>query len=431
MRSVAIVLAAAAALAAAAPAPAFDDAEDGKSEVEKRLEEVLAELEAQRQEINLLKARLNAPQEGGLGEAVKQYLESEDGKKSLDKNLFDGGFVKTGMGSLKITALLQAWYTSQRSDGTGAARKGVDTFRIRRAEVSFSGSVVKDLVDFKVMIDPARSNGNDETVAPTSRILQDLTIVYKGPFGLPKDMMFTVGQFKFPFAREGLTSSSKLDFIDRAEGSKAFSDARRAGAMIQGAPLGGALEWWLNVHNTRGQNSNQDNNDEKNYVARLAVNPFQFGGADDVKARREKMGDLGIGLSYMAGAETDAAEEFHREGVDAEWRKSKLLSDKDGVFLRTEWFLGDSEMTLAKDQRSRYYAAGYRFDDNWEVVARQEEFNNQAGDLDQTIHTLGLNYFIKGNNAKITFNYVRMRTGTATDRRTLAAQYVLQFQVAF
>jgi hypothetical protein len=410
--------------------------EDGKSEAERRLDEVQAELDAQRLQILDLKAQLNPPQEGsagGTGDAVKQYLESEDGKKALDKSLFDMGFAKTGLGTLKFGGLFDFWYVHQRDgESSSGARTGADTFRIRRAEIALSGNILKDTVDFNVMFDPARQVGNNETTPLTKSIMQDLKLMYKGVFGAPKDVVATVGQFKIPFGREGFSqSTSKLDFINRSDGATAFSDARRPGAMVQGAPVSGAIEWFANVHNNNGQNSSDTARDQKNLVGRLVVNPLKFGSAEEAKSRGDKMGLLSMGGTYQKGYEPTGRTDFKRYGADLEWRKGKVLSDKDGVFFTTEWFRADHDDTLAVDKRSHNFAAGYKVNDNWEGVARHDLFKDQAGTTERVTDTFGVNYFIKGHNAKINLDYIRVRQQNAAAGRTLVAQIILQFQIAF
>jgi phosphate-selective porin len=368
---------------------------------------------------------------GGIGDAVKQYLESEEGKKALDKSLFDLGFAKTSIGTLKIGGLFDFWYVSQRDPGTASTRSGVETFRIRRAEISLSGSIVKDLVDFVVMFDPARPLGTDENTAPKKTTMQDLKILYKGPFGLPKDMVVTVGQFKIPFGEEGTRSSSKLEFINRADGSGAFSDARRPGVMVQGAPMNGGVEWFLNAHNNNGQNSQDTTADQKNYVGRLVLNPMKFGTADEARARQDRYGTLALGVTREWGYETAAHLDFTRTGADVLWRKSKMATDRDSVFLETEWFRSDDDITLMTDKRSHYYAAGYSINDSWQVVARHDFWKDQVGTTERGTDTFGVNYYIKGHNAKISLDYVRIRQETAAAGRSLIGQIILQFQVAF
>jgi len=63
---------------------------EGNAGTDRRLDEVLAELEVQRTEIRSLKARLAAEDgSGGVADAVKKYLESEEGKKALGRGAHD------------------------------------------------------------------------------------------------------------------------------------------------------------------------------------------------------------------------------------------------------------------------------------------------------------------------------------------------------
>jgi hypothetical protein len=384
--------------------------------------------------VTLLAAVPTARADDAMDAAVKKYLESEDGKKALDKALSDQGFAKTGLGTLKFGGLFNVWYTHQRDDETAAgARTGVDTFRLRRAEIIMSGSVVKDLVDFRVMIDPARSLGNNESAPPPRNILQDLVITYTGAFGAPKDNLLHVGQFKIPFSREGgyTQSTSRLDFINRADGTTAIADARRPGAMAMGTPLNGALEWFANFHNNNGQNSQDTAYDEKNLVGRLVLNAHKLGDAETSKKRTEALGEISFGGSYLRGNETVVNDTFRNYAGDFEWRKQKFLSDKGSIFFRAEWLRSDREVARDADIRSHYFAGGYKVNDNWEGVYRHDIFETQAGDTERVTDTIGLNYFIKGHNAKINLNYIRVRQQNTALGRTLVATWILQFQVAF
>jgi len=436
MKRIAGGVALAACLAAAAPAAR---AGDEKSETERRLDQVLAELEAQRHEISELKARLSArpPEEGGIGDAVKQYLESEEGRKVLGKSNEDLGFAKAGFGSLRVNGFLQTWYTFQRDPndgndpgGAGGGTAGADSLRLRRTEIRLSGSVVKDEVDWTVMFDPARATAaTGETAAQTSRVLQDSILTFRNPFGVSRDVAFDVGQFKFPLGREGLQPSSKLDFIDRADGSKFFGDQRRPGATLRGTASNGAFEWWLNAHQTRGQNTTADFNDQKNLVARGVLNPFRLGEGEAAK----RWGDLAVGAAWFRGFATADGIAVRRCAFEAEWRKEKLFGEKDGAFLRTEWFHGEEAGATENDRpagaRSHYFAGGYSLSPQWQVAARHDEFEQEtAANLVNRTQTLGVNYFLKGYNAKVSVNYVRTHE---RDQQVANSSLVLQFAVSF
>ena len=118
--------------------------------------------------------------------------------------------VMAGTGTIRFNGLLQAWLA-----GGDAGFK--DTFRIRRAELKFSGDLGRT-VGWAVMIDPSKSlgttNGGGATsINQASRVLQDAFLTV----GRPAQLALTAGQFKVPISREGLESSAALDTVERAD----------------------------------------------------------------------------------------------------------------------------------------------------------------------------------------------------------------------
>ncbi len=90
---------------------------------------------------------------------------------------------------------------------------------------------------------------------------------------------------------------------------------------------------------------------------------------------------------------------------------------------------------------ARYYGhIGYLFTPKLEGIARYDYFdtNKNATNADGTDLTLGLNYYLKGNNAKVQLNLVRRNgdptalTGNgANDLRNDRYELRTNFQVAF
>ena len=90
--------------------------------------------------------------------------------------------LKIGDGELKFGGLLQGWYVMDDSaTGSGSSQlgnsTGVNTFRLRRAEIKLSGKVTKDW-GFEVMIDPTKSPS--VTSGADGKILQDFAITFAG-----------------------------------------------------------------------------------------------------------------------------------------------------------------------------------------------------------------------------------------------------------
>jgi hypothetical protein len=109
-----------------------------------------------------------------------------------------------GTGKAKFDLLLQAW-TLNDTTSTGPKLN----FRMRRAEIKFSGSVADDSRWF-VMIDPTKSLRISTTGTLTStndnKVLQDLGVA----FSITPELEIIAGQFKIPTTAEGLESSGEL-----------------------------------------------------------------------------------------------------------------------------------------------------------------------------------------------------------------------------
>ncbi len=316
--------------------------------------------------------------------------------------------VTVGFGSVKLNGLLQGWYQHDE----GADPKG--TFRLRRAEVKLSGEVTPE-VTWWLMFDPAtvreddaRTAGIDEENFVTSvgrkSILQDFAIRLKPHETLALD----IGQYKIPFGMEGLRSSARLDFIDRAAVATRFqwADARDIGATLYGDfRLGDVnVQPAIGVYNGEGQNR-LDANDHQMIVARLAVSPVN---------------GLHLGMAHVnnkAGADEVKSE---HTGFEA-----KYATDRFSVY--GEYAFGESE---GRDRETYYVAATYSVMDDLQLAARFDRFDpdtDQAGNAG-TETTLGINYFIARHNAKMQLNYVfRGEQGASIDNDVVRAALQVSF----
>ncbi|HEY2974828.1 MAG TPA: porin [Pyrinomonadaceae bacterium] len=320
--------------------------------------------------------------------------------KTSDVKRYD---VKAGSGRIKFDGLLQAWLIG----GNGGFR---DTFRVRRAELKFTGELTPE-IKFTVMIDPSKAlslNNTFTTIAGTtvlkdtsvnqaSRVLQDafITLTYF------KKMSVNIGQFKVPLSLEGLQSSAGLDtaeralFVsDRARGG-AFGDIRDIGVMAYGA-LNKRVDYQIGFFNGSGENQNDvDKNDSKAVAGRLVVRPafakgLQIGGSGawgngqrNDRPRRDRLGGEFL---------------FVRRGLTL---KSELMTGVDGDVHR----------------RGYYGHIGYRFRprlegvfrvDTWDPDVRQE---SNAINVRERDYVTGFNYNLKENQVKFVFNYLHKTFG--------------------
>jgi hypothetical protein len=169
----------------------------------------------------------------------------------------------------KINALLQTWAVGDDSNPAGSTLN----FRIRRAEIKLSGSLVEKTRYF-VMVDPAKSLSLSSTgtlsATNDNKILQDIGV----GFSPVANFEILMGQFKTPTTAEGLTSSGELLLPERSLSGRTFGDKRRPGLMVSytDESLGK-----LSAMVSNGQNTNVDAGpNTKDLNLRYEVKPLSF-----------------------------------------------------------------------------------------------------------------------------------------------------------
>ena len=179
--------------------------------------------------------------------------------------------IKTDGVEIKFNTLTQFWlttgpmgpdtFTTGTTPNIGVGRltpsEDPHTYRVRRAELRFSGKIEGERINWMVMLDPGERPSDP---------LQDAYVELKY---IPK-MGFRVGQFKVPFSMETLTPSSQLDFVERAKIIRIFSDVRDIGAFFFGDYK--YWEWQFGEINGEGQNT-PDDDDGKKVFGHLVVKP--------------------------------------------------------------------------------------------------------------------------------------------------------------
>jgi hypothetical protein len=306
--------------------------------------------------------------------------------------------VEVGIGKIKFNGLLQAWYIG----GNGGL---TDTFRIRRAELKFTGEISPHF-KWTVMIDPTKSLSlnntfttvggttvvKDTSVIQASRILQDafITLSYW------KRVNINVGQFKVPLSLEGLQSSGQLDTeralfaSDRARGGT-FGDVRDVGLMIYG-PLSKRVDYQLGVFNGSGESQNDlDKNDQKAVAGRLVARPSIINGL--------QIGGSGVWGNGQRG------DRPRRDRLGAE-----------ALFVRGPWTLKGEVMTGSDGpihRRGYYEHLAYLFNPKFQGVFRIDTWDpdisreTSAASATERDYVGGFNYFIREKYFKLQFNYLR------------------------
>jgi hypothetical protein len=289
------------------------------------------------------------------------------------------------------------------------------------------------------------------------RLLQDAYIEYHG---VVPHHDFKVGQFIPKFGEEGPRSSAELDFVERSM-IGAIANNRDLGMAVHGFWWDDRFQYWLglfdgagNYFGTAGQQQNRaDDNDSKDFLASMLIRPLW---------KNETWGSIELGYAFQGGYKGEASSSDPVNGPinglnrNDNWalRHAAYASympggPVKGWWMRGEWMymkdrnapntvvdllgaggsIGGFEQTNGNvvSTTGWYVATGYKLSDSvfadsapswlkpWEFTFRYQTMGNvMVADLNNPAHTdvfktdiwtVGVNYYIKGHNAKIQANY--------------------------
>lgn len=244
----------------------------------------------------------------------------------------------------------------------------LSTFYLKRARVSLTGNAKQEKIDYRLQVDMA---GEPK--------ICDLYFRYKPSSKLGMQL----GQFKIPFAIENdIYGPTTVELIDYSYITMllARNQNRYDGLAVTGRDIGfqlyGALaeakgynilSYNVGVFNGAGINT-QDNNDAKDYVARLIYKPSKA---------------LSLSGSIMSTQTTKEESRLILEGLNVvtATKKTNIKSsrwalgaiyDVDEFILRSE-YAGATFDTF--DVESFYVLGGYKIKRDWMLVARYEVLN--------------------------------------------------------
>jgi phosphate-selective porin len=181
-----------------------------------------------------------------------------------------------------------------------------DTFRVRRARLALTGDLAPKIgwnFSIEVAGTPHLRDGYI-----TLRLVDWANVRF--------------GQFYQPFGLERLTSTTRLEVIDRTQLTERIALTRDPGVMVFNAkPFFGWLSYSFDVSNGTGQNVN-DNNDAKDVTGRLVLAPPQVRGlsigvnASSGKQPSWTRNRSGVDVTFERGNIKVAAEALREESVD-------------------------------------------------------------------------------------------------------------------
>lgn len=342
--------------------------------LENRLQTLEQEINRLKQENSSLRQELGLDGKAGLG------LVRPAGKEPV----------------LSVNGLVQVQGDfGDKGDSRGNAN---DRFRLRRVRLGAAGRFLEDF-DFKV---EGEYVGSSVTMADGFLNFRRYTWAN-----------VKLGQFKTPFGYEFLAADPKLFTIERTLGSDRLTLNRQVGAQLSGDFFEKQLSYAVGVFNGNGLNTTTNDNGKFLYMGRLSGIPWQ--GKLFSRPAKWTLGaniytstDLSLAMASDFGFAGNAFSGKRRGlGVDSQFNLGRF--DFWAEYLETKFTPAGGKPNPEFDARAWYVQASwFLLPKDLQGVLKYDEFdpnNEKAGDVTGSV-TLGLNWYLKGDDLKLQFNYV-------------------------
>lgn len=181
--------------------------------------------------------------------------------------------ISSGVNSLTIGARAQVrWTLDAKKDasgdttgtGVGVGDGAISAFDVPRLRLSLSGGAFRPWLKYSFQFDFSRTGGESGSK------IKDAVLEIR-PQGRP--FRFQAGQFKAPFGLQQLTSSGRLQFVDRAITESKFTPGRDMGAMFSGTFAARRAGYDVGIFNGSGESLRQTN-DTHLLVGRVYAQPL-------------------------------------------------------------------------------------------------------------------------------------------------------------
>ena len=307
-----------------------------------------------------------------------------------------------------------AGYTQIRYQALEETGK-VDGFDIRRARVDLKGKL-SPYWAYRLQFD----------LAGTPKLIDAYAELKVNDY-----LNITFGQAKIPFSLENITSSPKLELIDRSQVVEALTargkdlggnqNGRDIGILLGGNLLKlkdrPVVDYRLGVYNGSGINT-ADKDETKDYAARLIFYPvtgLAFSGA------------LYNGSRFVPEVKTGTVVTTPSKSVDRNRFGFDLSYDRKNFSLRSEYIYGKDDVT----EREGYYLLGgyYLLQKKVQFVAKYDFYDADKAKADDasTWVVLGANYNFNANT-KLQVNYsIKQEEGTSIDNNFANVQLQIGF----
>ena len=403
--------------------PAQADGQQSIREQIQELKEKIERLEAQSQQMNM-----------------KMY-EATDTKAWYNKIKVEtkkgtGLTFQTADKNYKLRMRLRGQFLANYINPDGDEDEGFG-FRVRRLRVTWDGNAFAPWMKYEVEYDLGRTGE-----------LKDMKL----SFAKNKAFVPTMGQYKVPFNREVLNSSSALQVVDRSILSDYFEYDRDIGAGVYGLLGDGMIRYDLGVFQAEGMNQKNDKGDTGMLWAGRVQAALIGGDAKKVKENFAKKPTLMVGAA-VAGIDVEGGSDSNigipsGERVLEDGKVTSFTADinyRDPRFNLTGEYIGrwvnpdDAGIATAYDYGFRVQGGFFVVPKKVELASRyamvtfDDDVAGVDGDLDNVwTFTQGLNYYLSGNHQwKVQLDYTFQReedlAGVESDESMVRAQVQAYF----
>jgi phosphate-selective porin OprO and OprP len=298
-----------------------------------------------------------------------------------------------------------------------------DRFFFRRARIFVAGTFAEHF-DFKAELD---LQGN--TLGASTGNLARANEVYLTWTRHPAAHI-RFGQLKPAYGAEALQSDTKTVFIERTYGNDRLADGRNLALGLHGTAAGSRLAYSATLANGNGSNVSANDNERFQPAARLTFTPWSDKagsltlGVNGLRSTDNAVSKSGLGLTgnSFTGRRT-------MWGVDAALRTKPVEFQAEvlgGTFRPANAVPAREFDALAWHAHLAWNAVPGRL----QLALRREEFdpNTAVGGDGVEVWNLGLNWFIRGDDLKLQFNWLDgSGPGTAGD----GGRLLTRMQVVF
>ncbi|MFA9478613.1 porin [Phycisphaerales bacterium AB-hyl4] len=294
------------------------------------------------------------------------------------------------------------YYLNLRND-PDEGYDSTSSFQHRRTRLTFSGHVGDPRFTYRVQTEVRRQDGRGA--------IADLYVGYK----INDQLSLQVGRMKAPFWKEDLHSSGRQLAVERSYVNNLFAQGRSTGIQLAYRPMDDLRVNGM-VHNGFDAGLSDFNTGVDGNAARIALTG---------RAEYKIMGDWGQ-YRHFAGYTDDPMGLFIGGAAHWEQNRTTQWDDEKDFFSWTadaSWYMENLSVFAAVvgrhatrtendapkfDDYGFLAQAGYTINDTFQPFVRYEHIrpDNDRNAHNVDLVTAGLNWFIRGHNAKLTTDVV-------------------------